>query len=210
MTAPKNRNPVSSFFITFPQWTLHSKSELFQEITNLYDSVYACICQETHEDGQPHFHVCMKVKTPATYTSLIKRFKSLYPEDYKRIDVQPLKNWKSSLDYVQKEDGELQELGDRPVRAFLSASDRRRQYRQQLLTAKMQLEAECARMDKQRIQETRLRDESYAFRQEHGFSPYKDRKTDEETEIYLREWAGFPPSYIKHFFEEKALFDKQV
>lgn len=100
-----NRNPMTQFFVTFPQWLSHSKDSLFEELNHdLPPSSYSTICQETHEDGNPHFHYAIKFISPITKAKMLKFFKLQYPDDYKRIDVQSLKSWPATFQYFDKED----------------------------------------------------------------------------------------------------------
>lgn len=125
MPLPKNRNPVSSLFITFPKWEEDKRAYLLDQFENMYPTNYARICQELHSDGSPHYHLAVKLKTPVSYRQVLNSYKDLYPEDNKRIDVQPLKNWKQSLAYLAKEDSEFIETGVRPVVEFQSRSEKR-------------------------------------------------------------------------------------
>lgn len=121
LTKMPNRNPVRSFFITFPQWE-EDKQGIHDLVSGSFKCSYICTCQEAHADGGIHYHILVKLEEAQTKASLLKRLKELFPNDYKRIDVQPLKNWKQSLSYVSKEDGDLLEMGDKPISSFISAA----------------------------------------------------------------------------------------
>lgn len=125
MAPPKNRNPCLSFFTTFPQWKVCEKQDLFDILEQAIDTEYLMLAEETHEDGNPHFHSIFKLKAKQTYKHIIDLLKNEFPDDYKRIDVQPLKNWNQSIDYLCKEDANPLETGDKPVKMFNSAKQKR-------------------------------------------------------------------------------------
>lgn len=103
MTSTKNRNKIKQWFITYPQWH-DSKNNLRDCLISNFDIDYYKVCQETHEDGNPHFHAVIRLRKPLSKSQILKKFKELYPNKYKRIDVKPVRSIKHSLQYLSKED----------------------------------------------------------------------------------------------------------
>jgi len=99
-----NRNKIKQWFITYPQWLKQSKIDIRDSLLLSYSIDYYKICKETHEDGNPHFHAVIRLRESMSKSQIIKRFKDLYPNDYKRIDVKPVRSIKHSLQYLSKED----------------------------------------------------------------------------------------------------------
>jgi len=108
-----NRNPLIKYFITYPQ--SHDTSKLnFLETAQELNLKYYIICQETHLDGNPHLHALLWLKKAMTKAKLLKFFKEKYPNNYKRIDVQSVRNLKASIKYCRKEDPSPLEHPDGP------------------------------------------------------------------------------------------------
>lgn len=103
-TQNNNRNKIKQWFITYPQWLKQGKIEIRDQLISAYSIDYYKVCKETHEDGNPHFHAVIRLKNPMSKSQIIKRFKDSYPNDYKRIDVKPVRSIKHSLQYLSKED----------------------------------------------------------------------------------------------------------
>lgn len=97
-----NRNAVKLLFITFPQTDV-SKIEFRDKILAFKPDFYH-IVQETHENGGFHLHAAIRLTKPMTKKHILSQFKEMYPNDYKRIDVQPTRSIKHSLQYLSKED----------------------------------------------------------------------------------------------------------
>lgn len=97
-----NRNPVKQLFITFP----HSNVDkcTFRDDLLVFDPEYYKVCEEKHKDGSPHLHAVIKFKNKYSKSHVLKKFKEKYPEDYKRIDVKPVRSIKNSIAYLSKED----------------------------------------------------------------------------------------------------------
>ncbi len=104
MTTKNNRNKIKQWFITYPQWLKESKIDIRDKLISSYSIDYYKICKETHEDGNPHFHAVIRLREPMSKSQIIKRFKEIYTNDYKRIDVKPVRSIKHSLQYLSKED----------------------------------------------------------------------------------------------------------
>lgn len=103
-TKKNNRNKIKQWFITYPQWLKQGKMDVRDNLISSYGIDYYKICKETHEDGNPHFHAVIRLREPMSKSQIIKRFKDTYPNNYKRIDVKPVRSIKHSLQYLSKED----------------------------------------------------------------------------------------------------------
>lgn len=108
-----NRNKISQFFITYPKWVEYESPKRMMDF--LPPCKWAYIVQENHEDNGIHYHVACIVKYPITKAKLLLYFKGTFPDQYKRIDVQAMASWKSSIEYLQKESLIFYEHGSRPV-----------------------------------------------------------------------------------------------
>ena len=97
------RNPIKQWFYTFPQTTV-TKTEFRDKLNEIHTMKYYKIVQESHENGGKHLHGVVVLKTPITKTKILKKIKELYPNDNKRIDVQPVRSINDSLAYLSKED----------------------------------------------------------------------------------------------------------
>lgn len=111
-----NRNPLHRYFITYPQICGPPDAAKRNFSTNLLELnlKYYIICQETHLDGNPHFHAVIWLQKPISKSRLLKFFKEKYPSNYKRIDVQSVRNLKASIEYCRKEDPNPIEHPDGP------------------------------------------------------------------------------------------------
>jgi len=103
MTTHKNRNRIKQWFITYPQWPSDDKHLLRDQLLPLEPDYYF-ISRETHQDGNIHFHAIIRLKKAQAITSLLKHFKQIYPDDYKRIHFKALKSAPHALTYLSKED----------------------------------------------------------------------------------------------------------
>lgn len=104
-----NRNPVKQLFITFPK-SIVDKCE-FRDGLLRFEPDYYKVCEEKHKDGTPHLHAVVRFKNKYSKAYVLKYFKELYPDDYKRIDVQAVRSIKKSLEYLSKEDPNPLESG---------------------------------------------------------------------------------------------------
>lgn len=109
------RNPIKAFFITFPQWNEDIETVKEFPSTLPVDVDYLMIARESHQDGGIHFHMAIKLSNGISKARLLKFLIANYPDDYKRIDVQPLKSWKDTFMYLTKEDECPYEFGERPL-----------------------------------------------------------------------------------------------
>lgn len=123
MTTKSNRNKIRQWFITYPQWSPNQKETLL----NLFLSsdnklIYYKIAQETHVDGNPHYHLILKLEEGYTKTQLLNIFKTAYPEQYKKIDIKSIRSLKASVTYLSKEDKECLEHPDGYIETRLPLS----------------------------------------------------------------------------------------
>jgi len=105
-----NRNPVKQLFITFPHSTVDKV--VFRDQLLRFEPSYYKIAEEKHKDGTPHLHAVVKFKNKYSKAYVLKYFKELYPEDYKRIDVCPVRSITKSVEYLSKEDLSPLESGE--------------------------------------------------------------------------------------------------
>lgn len=105
-----NRNPVKQLFITFPKSNV-TKNKFRDDLLRFEPSYYKVV-QETHEDGSPHLHAIVKFKNKYSKSFVLKHFKEKYPDDYKRIDIKPVRSIKNAINYLSKEDPEPLESGE--------------------------------------------------------------------------------------------------
>jgi len=100
-----NRNPLSSFFITFPQCGEITRIEFTEKLfTDKDHKDKIMTVRETHSDGGYHLHLITKLSKKITKSQLLNKLEKIYPDDYKRIDVQILINWAKAIEYLKKED----------------------------------------------------------------------------------------------------------
>lgn len=104
-----NRNPVKQLFITFPKSNV-DKVE-FRDALLRFEPSYYKVCEEKHKDGTPHLHAVVKFKNKYSKAYVLKYFKEIYPTDYKRIDVKPVRSIKNAIAYLSKEDESPLESG---------------------------------------------------------------------------------------------------
>ena len=103
MPTKSNRNPMKQYFYTFPQTTV-TKIEFRDALQKIHTMKYYKIVQETHEDGGKHLHAVVVCKKPIRKSKILKALKELFPNNNKRIDVQPTRSPKDSIAYLSKED----------------------------------------------------------------------------------------------------------
>lgn len=103
-TKRTNRNPCKQWFITFPQTQVDKHT--FRDVLahQLCHLKYYKIAQETHQDGGLHLHAAVVLTQSMSKSQILKKLKIIYPNDYKRIDVQSVRSIKHSLAYLSKED----------------------------------------------------------------------------------------------------------
>lgn len=100
---PKSNNPRSQYFITIPQ-----SGDLVRDLSDkLPPTTYMLSAMEEHEDGSPHLHILIKLRSGLSKAKFLSYLKHKFPDDYKRIDVsivQKDENMKYVEDYCRKED----------------------------------------------------------------------------------------------------------
>ena len=99
-----NRNKIKQWFFTYPQWINETKLDVRDKLISSYNIDYYKICKELHQDGNPHYHAVIRLRIPMSKSQIIKKFKEIYPNNNKRIDVKPVRSIKHSLQYLSKED----------------------------------------------------------------------------------------------------------
>lgn len=106
-TESNNRNKKKRWFITFPQWGETPKQELLDTHKAMFapDTIIEyVIARETHADGGIHYHMIVVLKNGINKQGLLKKYEAIYPNDYKRVDVGSVKNMRSAMEYLRKED----------------------------------------------------------------------------------------------------------
>jgi len=97
-----NRHPKKQWFVTYPKWD-STRQAIIADYSN-YD--YYIVCQEQHKDGTLHYHICIKFVKPTKKQHILDMVKRTYPNDWKRVHIQPVRNIKATIEYCQKEDNE--------------------------------------------------------------------------------------------------------
>lgn len=105
-SSKRNGNKVKQWFITFPRW---------EDVPNwesiLPSSKYGLATQEHHEDGGLHWHIIIQLKVGLTKPSLLAFFTKTYPNDWKRIHFEPIRDIGHARNYVKKDIVLQQEWG---------------------------------------------------------------------------------------------------
>ncbi len=104
-----NRNPRKLWFITYPQWPGTDRKTITQPYSD-YD--YYIVCKEKHQDTNDHYHLLIRFVNTHTKKDLIQLVKRLYPNDWKRIHINPVRNLKAAISYCKKEDTAYMESGN--------------------------------------------------------------------------------------------------
>lgn len=104
----EQKNPRSKakwWFITYPQWLDTTREKVLDELREIVTDIEEyVVAKETHEDGNPHYHVMFKSKKGISKTELLRKYEVKYPDSYKRVDVATVRNRKACYDYLFKED----------------------------------------------------------------------------------------------------------
>lgn len=95
-----HRMKVENWGVTFPKH--NTNKETFAD--QFPPSKYSLVCEELHEDGTPHLHAALRLTKGLTHAGLIKWLKAKFPDDWKRIKIEGIKNWEHWHNYCQKED----------------------------------------------------------------------------------------------------------
>lgn len=105
-----NRNPVKQWFITFPQWNKYDNINEFEKISP--KSKWGYVVMESHENGGVHYHLMLNlIGTGMTKSKMLAYWTKMFPNDYKRIDIEPTKSFNDAHNYLQKEKLEVHEWG---------------------------------------------------------------------------------------------------
>lgn len=105
-----HRHPVQKMFITFPKSTCDKNT--FRDILLQFDPDYYKVCEEKHKDGTPHLHAVIRFKGKYSVQHVLKIFAKSFPDDWKRIDVKPVRSLKHAVAYLSKEDKAPLESGE--------------------------------------------------------------------------------------------------
>ncbi len=105
----RNRNPRKQWFITYPQWPSTDRNAIIQPYSD-YD--YYIVCREKHKDQNTHYHLLIRFVNTHTKKDLIEFVKRAYPNDWKRIHINPVRNLKAAIQYCKKEDTAYMESGN--------------------------------------------------------------------------------------------------
>lgn len=108
----QNRHAKKQWFITYPKWN-STHSNIIAAYSN-YD--YYLVCKENHKDNTEHFHLLIKFTTAVRKAALIEMVQTKYPNDWKRVHIQPVRNLKAAIAYCKKEDPDYEENGTIDVR----------------------------------------------------------------------------------------------
>jgi len=95
----KHRDGVKKYFITFPKSNVTKQSFADKFSTKFLEQKYICV-EEQHKDGTPHLHLAIELKEGYPKLRLLDYFREVYPNDYKRIDIQSMRSWKESFRYL--------------------------------------------------------------------------------------------------------------
>lgn len=106
----KNRNPVKQWFITFPQVGDVTTKATFGK--RLPPAEYTFCCEEEHKEGGLHLHLIIKLKKGISHSNLVKWIGAKFPEDWKRIHFEPVRNLENAKAYCNKEDPSPHEEGE--------------------------------------------------------------------------------------------------
>ena len=109
-----NRNRIKRWFITYPKCGQTTKTSFARTILRQYKCAYLKAVQETHQDGTPHLHVYLVLQNANTHAQFLKFITKSYPDNWKRIHLQSVRNPKATLQYLEKEDSEPFVVGTLP------------------------------------------------------------------------------------------------
>ncbi len=107
-----NRNSIKQWSITFPQCGEITRKEFANKFPP-YEEVL--VSQEEHKNGGFHLHMGIRLKKGIKKTTLLGYVKKKFPDDFKRIDIQPTRSIRNWSDYISKEDAESYSYKDESV-----------------------------------------------------------------------------------------------
>jgi len=99
-TEVENRNPGVQWFITFPQW-VHTDIKAWKGLCP--KTIWGFVAEESHENGGVHYHLGFKCAKKTTFVEMLKHWTLKFPQDYKRIKIERMKNITNAWTYCQKE-----------------------------------------------------------------------------------------------------------
>lgn len=104
MSQKQNRHKIKQWFFTFPKSGDLTRQEFINSLMEFGEAEFAKCVQETHKDGSKHLHAIYKFQNGVTKTSILKYLKDEYPNDWKRIHLEPVRSMLKAQQYVEKED----------------------------------------------------------------------------------------------------------
>lgn len=99
-----NRNAIKQWSITFPQCA-DMERKAFADMFPPHESVI--VSREEHADGGYHLHMGIKLKKGLKKKTLLTWIEKKFPNDFKRIDIQPTRSIHCWSEYIGKEDPEM-------------------------------------------------------------------------------------------------------
>jgi len=97
----QHRHKVEQWGITFPKSQGYNKANFAALFP---PSTYSLVCEEQHEDGSPHLHAALKLTKGISQKTMLRWVQKKFPNDWKRIKFEAIKNWEHWHDYCKKED----------------------------------------------------------------------------------------------------------
>lgn len=95
------RNPGKQWAVTFPQCDTLDR-EIFAKSFPPCEECY--VAREEHEGGGYHLHMSIKLLKGLSKSKLLKWVTLKYPDDWKRIQIQPVRSLSHWNEYLGKED----------------------------------------------------------------------------------------------------------
>lgn len=118
--ATSNRNPIKTWFITFPRTDISPKDFQYPKKS----TQWIVVVQERHKvrplshspyQSKYHLHICIRLSEPIRKNDLKGWFDRTYPEDCKRIDYKPVGNLKGCFEYMSKECRQVYKWSDQSL-----------------------------------------------------------------------------------------------
>lgn len=101
-----NRNPIKQWFITFPQSDKNTKINFLYSLFDKDNIENGIAVEEKHADGNPHLHLAIKLKKGISKSKLLEIITREYPNDFKRIKIEAIRNLSKSYAYLTIPDKE--------------------------------------------------------------------------------------------------------
>lgn len=115
-----NRNPISQWEVTFPRIVDYNSCsvEILKKFLEQFPPCKwgAVVCEQHNEPGTPdgHYHMILILKKPISFAKMLNWIKSVYPDDWKRAHISPVRSIKDFYDYIKKESRTFYEVGEMP------------------------------------------------------------------------------------------------